>query len=222
MLSHLDGRRRQVEHLPPLHPGDRRPGQPGPALPAADRLVHPLMTRFRYLGQGPALMTVLPARLAAALLPQRLRRRLAQAVRRRRLAGVPRRLRQPLLKLSNPLPRPGQLIQRHSQIPAQRHHQRGEHLTAAAIMIAGHTRTLREVYPLPPAIRIGWRVGATAERHTALHIPDQLLCHYRTLSLSCHCSPRESSTRQNVLKHSQGNQSGPVLICGVSVLVPGL
>ena len=65
-------------------------------------------------------------------------------------------------------------IQRHSQIPAQRHHQRGEHLTAATIMIAGHTRTLRDVDPLPPAIRIGRRVGATAERHTALHIPDQL------------------------------------------------
>jgi hypothetical protein len=39
----------------------------------------------------------------------------------------------------------GQLIQRHRQIPAQRHDQRGEHLTARTIMITGHTRTLRDV-----------------------------------------------------------------------------
>src|SRR5450755_36821 len=42
-------RRRHVEHLPLLH--------------------------VRDLGQGPALMAILPARLAAALLPQRLRLR---------------------------------------------------------------------------------------------------------------------------------------------------
>lgn len=41
-------------------------------------------------------------------------------------------------------------------------------------MIAGHTRTLRDVDPLPPAITIDRRVGTTAECHTALHIPDQL------------------------------------------------
>ena len=87
------------------------------------------------------------------------------------------------------------LIQRHSQIPAQRHHQRGEHLTAATIMIVGRTRTLRDVDPLPPAIRIGRRVGATAERHTALHIPDQLpvgklgSSHGVLVRVSCPCQP---------------------------------
>ena len=31
MLSHLDSSRRHVQHLPPLHVRDRRPGQPGRA-----------------------------------------------------------------------------------------------------------------------------------------------------------------------------------------------
>jgi hypothetical protein len=100
---------------------------------------------------------------------------------RQRLAGLVRSAasqassscRRPL-KLRDPLPRPGQLIQRHSQIPAQRHHQRGENLAAATIMITGHTRTLRDADPLPPAIRIGRRADATAECHTRHVIPDQL------------------------------------------------
>lgn len=41
-------------------------------------------------------------------------------------------------------------------------------------MIAGHTRTLRDADPLPPAIRTGRRVGATAECHATLRTPDQL------------------------------------------------
>jgi hypothetical protein len=39
-------------------------------------------------------------------------------------------------------------------------------------MIAGHTRTLRDVDPLPSAIKIGRRVDLPAERHTAHDLPD--------------------------------------------------
>ncbi len=64
-----------------------------------------LPIRPGHLRQRPALVPVLAARLTAALLPQRSRSRprLAQALAERRLRRVPRVLRQPRLKLSDPL-----------------------------------------------------------------------------------------------------------------------
>jgi hypothetical protein len=41
-------------------------------------------------------------------------------------------------------------------------------------MIAGHTRTLQDVDPLPSAITIDRRIDLPAERHTAHDLPDQL------------------------------------------------
>ncbi|MGH3214755.1 MAG: hypothetical protein ACRDN1_02335 [Trebonia sp.] len=70
MPGHRDRHFGQVEDLAALHPGDRPPGQASPALAAAARLVAHLPARSGYLRQRAALMSVLPAGLAAAFLPQ--------------------------------------------------------------------------------------------------------------------------------------------------------
>jgi len=41
-------------------------------------------------------------------------------------------------------------------------------------MIAGHTRTLRDTLPLPPAIKISRRVSPPHNGHTTATAPDQL------------------------------------------------
>ena len=93
-------------------------------------------------------MTVLPARLTAALLPQRPRRRLAQPLSRRRPRGIPRRLVQPGLKLSDPLPRQLRNGLRYAawESASSRRSEAtsaASPLTARTSMITGHTRTLQ-------------------------------------------------------------------------------
>ena len=51
-------------------------------------------------------------------------------------------------------------------------------------MIAGHSRTLRDVDPLPPAIRNGRRVGTTAKCHATLPIPLTKYHHAGTVHIS--------------------------------------
>ena len=164
MLGHCDCDFGQVEDLAALHPGDRPPGQPGPAPPAAARLMRHLPVRPGHLRQRRVLRPVLPAGLAAAFLPQRprTRRRLVQALARRRPGRIPRRLPQPRLKLSDPLPGLRQLRtrllqrgQRIGQLTAQRCHQPGQHLIRRRPVITGHTGTLpaRECSPHTQAIR---------------------------------------------------------------------
>jgi len=76
MLGHLDRRRRQIEDLAALHPGDRAARPPAPAPAAAGRLMAYLPVRPGRLHQGLPVVPILPARLTPGLLPQRPRRRL--------------------------------------------------------------------------------------------------------------------------------------------------
>ena len=81
MLGDLRPDRRDLGHLPPLHPG-LAPHRPGPPAPAhAPRLMPDHV--IRVIGQlhRRARLPLRPAGLAAGLLAQRLRRRLAQPVR---------------------------------------------------------------------------------------------------------------------------------------------
>ncbi len=64
MLGHLDRGFRQVEDLTALHPGDRPARQASPAAAAAGGLMPQVPVRPGHLRQRPALMPVLPARLA--------------------------------------------------------------------------------------------------------------------------------------------------------------
>jgi len=156
MLGHRDRHFGQVEDPAALHPGDRPPAQPGAAPAAAARLMAHFPVRPGHLRQRAALVPVLPARLAARSVPQRPRprRRLARPLTGRRPGGVPRRLPQPRLELSDPLPGLRQILQRPhqrglrlGQLPAQRDHQRGQHLIPGTSVITRHTGTV-----LPPTI----------------------------------------------------------------------
>src|ERR1700678_514978 len=109
-----------------MRPVSRSAAEPGSTSKlsiSAGWLVHHLMVRLRHLRQRSPLMTRLAARLAAALPPQRPRLR--------------RRLAQPVLKLSDPLPRPRQLVPRPAHQPACRSRRRPvthdyRHLTSYA------------------------------------------------------------------------------------------
>jgi hypothetical protein len=159
MVGHRDRDFRQVEDLAALHPGDRPRRQPGPAPAAAARLMAQLPVRPGRLRQRGALVPVLPARLAARLPPQRTPpgRRLVQPLAGRRPGGVPRRLRQPRLKLSDPLPRrrqlrprllqlgadPGQGSLRRGQLAAQRRHKTREHVIPGRDLLSRRTGAVR-------------------------------------------------------------------------------
>jgi hypothetical protein len=91
VLDHAHGDLRDVEHLPPDHPGRWTiGGQRASAAGAGARLVHHHLIGPLDLPQRAALVPWLPAGLAPGPAAQRLGRRLVQPVARRRLRRVPR------------------------------------------------------------------------------------------------------------------------------------
>jgi hypothetical protein len=91
VLDHAHGDLRDVEHLPPDHPGRWTiGGQRASAAGAGARLVHHHLIGPLDLPQRAALVPWLPAGLAPGPAAQRHGRRLVQPVARRRLRRVPR------------------------------------------------------------------------------------------------------------------------------------
>ena len=121
VLGHLDRGRRQLGDLTPqrldgldaLRLGERVRARPAPVRPVLDELVDQL---GRKQPPVPALMAMLPARLAAGALPARTRRRRWRVLRRRQ-RRVPRTPVQTTLELHNPGLKP--LVRRDQLIEPQ-------------------------------------------------------------------------------------------------------
>ena len=138
-----------LKQLTPLHPGHRATLQRAAAARTRTGFVDHLNVGPGDLGQGRALMAVLPTRPANTLTAQRLRRRLGQTIRAGRLGRVTGILVQTRLKLDNPVPSRSQLAtkldnrpRRVDQLGAQTHHERGENLRRPRRLTDRHNRTL--------------------------------------------------------------------------------
>ena len=114
MLGDLRLHRRDLRHLPPLHPGYPCPAQARPAAAAAARLVPDHVIGMIGQAHRRARLPLRPTGLAAGHLPQRLRGWLAQPVRRGRPGGVLRVLLHPGGQVSH---LPPQLLHLFPQLP---------------------------------------------------------------------------------------------------------
>jgi hypothetical protein len=118
MLGDLRLHRRDLRHLPPLHPGYPCSAQARPAAAAAAWLVPAHVTGMIGQAHRRARLPLWPTGLAASLLPQRLRGGLAQPVRRGRPGGVLRVLLYPGGQVSHLTPQPLHLF---PQLPGLSH-----------------------------------------------------------------------------------------------------
>ena len=138
VLGDLGLHRRDLRHLPPLHPGFPRAVQIPGARGAAGRLVPDHVIGMIGQLHRRARLPLRPARLPAGFCPQRLRRRLAQPVRRRRPGGVLRVLPHPGRKIGDlrlkdrcPLPQLTGLRHRIVGLDQGQHHRLAERIESA-------------------------------------------------------------------------------------------